>query len=52
VTIVGMESTGVYWRAIYYMLEDEFECRLFNAAICATVPAARATSKTLSGAAS
>lgn len=31
VTVVGMESTGVYWRAIYYLLEDEFECQLFNA---------------------
>ena len=31
VTVVGMESTGVYWRAVYYLLEDEFECRLYNA---------------------
>jgi transposase len=31
VTVVGMESTGVYWRAVYYLLEDEFECQLFNA---------------------
>jgi transposase len=31
VTVVGMESTGVYWRAIYYLLEDEFGCQLFNA---------------------
>ena len=26
-----MESTGVYWRAVFYLLEEEFECRLFNA---------------------
>ena len=22
---MAMESTGVYWKAPYYMLEDEFE---------------------------
>jgi transposase len=26
-----MESTGVYWRPVFYLLEDEFECRLYNA---------------------
>ena len=31
VTVVGMESTGVYWRAVFYLLEDEFDCRLYNA---------------------
>jgi transposase len=25
VTHVAMESTGVYWKCIYYMLEDDFE---------------------------
>ena len=38
VTVVGMESTGVYWRAIYYLLEDEFECQLFNARHLRHVP--------------
>jgi transposase len=38
VTVVGMESTGVYWRAVYYLLEDEFECRLFNARHLRHVP--------------
>ena len=33
-----MESTGVCWRAIYYLLEDEFECRLFNARHLRHVP--------------
>jgi transposase len=33
-----MESTGVYWRAIYYLLEDEFECQLFNARHLRHVP--------------
>ena len=32
VTHVAMESTGVYWKAPYYMLEDEFEVLLVNAA--------------------
>ena len=32
VTQVAMESTGVYWKAPYYMLEDEFEVLLVNAA--------------------
>jgi transposase len=38
VTVVGMESTGVYWRAIYYLLEDEFDCRLYNARHLRHVP--------------
>jgi len=32
VTHVAMESTGVYWKCVYYMLEDEFEVLLVNAA--------------------
>ncbi len=31
VTVVGMESTGVYWKPLYYLLEDDFECWLINA---------------------
>ena len=31
VTVVGMESTGVYWKPVYYVLEDAFECWLLNA---------------------
>src|SRR5450755_3588536 len=31
VTIVGMESTGVYWKPVYTLLETEFECWLLNA---------------------
>jgi transposase len=26
VSLVGMESTGVYWKPIYYVLEDAVEC--------------------------
>jgi transposase len=38
VTIVGMESTGVYWKPVYYMLEDQLECWLLNAAHVRNVP--------------
>lgn len=30
VTLVGMESTGHYWKPVYYVLEDTFECWLIN----------------------
>lgn len=32
VTDVAMESTGVYWKPVYYVLEDAFTCVLANAA--------------------
>lgn len=38
VTHVAMESTGMYWKAPYYMLEDEFEVMLVNAAHVKHVP--------------
>src|ERR1035438_9320945 len=38
VTTVGMEATGVYWKPIYYMLEDDFECWLLNARHMRNVP--------------
>jgi transposase len=38
VTHVAMESTGVYWKAPYYMLEDHFEMLLVNAAHLKHVP--------------
>lgn len=31
VTLVGMEATGVYWKPVYYMLEDDFELWLLKA---------------------
>jgi transposase len=31
VTLVGMESTGVFWRPVFYLLEDAMECWLLNA---------------------
>src|SRR5712691_1695175 len=38
VTHVAMESTGVYWKPIYYVLEDAFACLLVNAAHIKRVP--------------
>jgi transposase len=31
VTHVAMEASGVYWKASWAILEDEFECLLVNA---------------------
>lgn len=38
VSRVGMESTGVYWRAPYYLLEDRFEVQVLNAQHIRNVP--------------
>lgn len=38
VTDVAMESTGVYWKPAYYLLEDRFTCCLVNAVHLAHVP--------------
>jgi transposase len=38
VELVGMEATGVYWKPIYYLLEDDFECWLLNARHLKNVP--------------
>jgi transposase len=38
VTHVAMESTGVYWKPVYYILEEGFECLLVNAAHLKHVP--------------
>jgi transposase len=38
VRLVGMEATGVYWKPIYYLLEDDFECWLLNARHLKNVP--------------
>jgi transposase len=38
VTVVGMESTGVFWKPVYYLLEDEFDCWLLNARHLRNVP--------------
>jgi len=38
VTHVAMESTGVYWKPVYYVLEEAFTCLLVNAAHLKHVP--------------
>jgi Transposase len=38
VTVVGVESTGVYWKPVYYVLEDAFDCQLLNARHLRNVP--------------
>jgi transposase len=38
VTLVGMESTGCYWKPVFYALENRFECWLVNAEHLHNVP--------------
>lgn len=38
VTRVGMESTGVYWKAPYYLLEDAMQVWLLNARHMRNIP--------------
>jgi transposase len=38
VTHVAMESTGVFWRPVYHLLEDDFELLLVNARHIKRVP--------------
>jgi transposase len=38
VTHVAMESTGVYWKPVYYVLEEAFACVLVNATHMRQVP--------------
>jgi len=37
-THVAMEATGVYWKPVYYVLEDDFALLLVNAAHVKQVP--------------
>jgi transposase len=38
ITRAGMESTGVYWKPVYYLLEDQLEVWLINAEHLHNVP--------------
>src|SRR4051795_2024061 len=38
VTLVGMESTGIYWKPVYYVLEDHFPVWVINAEHLRNVP--------------
>ena len=49
VTGVGMESTGVYWKPVYYLLEDSSRCGCSTPSTCTTCRAARPTWPTRRG---
>ncbi|HYA67114.1 MAG TPA: IS110 family transposase [Acidimicrobiales bacterium] len=38
VTTVAMEATGVYWKPVFYALEDDFELLLVNATFVKKLP--------------
>src|SRR5213593_848857 len=38
VSLVGMESTGCYWKPVFYLLEERFECWLLNPRPLRNVP--------------
>jgi len=40
-----MEATGVYWKPVYYVLEDDFECWLLNAGHMKNVPGRKTDAK-------
>jgi transposase len=41
VTHVAMEASGVYWKPVWYLLEDDFELLLCNAGHVKNVPGAQ-----------
>ena len=43
VTHVALESTGVYWKPVYYVLEDAFTLLLINMQELKRVPGGRPT---------
>jgi transposase len=45
VTHVGMESTGVYWKPVWHVLEDAFSLTLGNAKQMKTVPGRKSDQK-------
>jgi transposase len=45
VTHVAMESTGVYWKPIWNVLEGQFELQLVNAAHIKNVPGRKTDTK-------
>lgn len=36
--MVGMEATGDYWKPVFYLLENDFDCWLLNACHIKAVP--------------
>jgi transposase len=49
VTHVAMEATGVYWQAVWHILEEDFELTLCNARHVKTSGVARPTCQMRSG---
>ena len=49
VTQVAMEATGVYWKPVWAILEDDFDCLLVNARHVKQVPGRKTTSRTPPG---
>jgi transposase len=49
VTHVAMESTGVYWKPIFNILESRFKVLLVNARHLKQVPGRKVTFATASG---
>lgn len=49
VTLVAMEATGVYWKPVYYALEDRFELWPCNAHHVKNVPGRKTACLTPSG---
>ena len=49
VTHVAMESTGVYWKPVFNLLEDRFTLLLVNPQHIRRFPDGRPTSKTANG---
>ena len=48
---VAMESTGVYWKPVWNVLEVTFRCYWLTHTTCGTFPDRRQTRKTASGSA-
>ena len=49
VTHVAMESTGEYWKPVYYVLESDFTVLLVNAAHIKNVPGRKTDARMLNG---
>src|SRR5690349_16757140 len=45
VTHIAMESTGIYWKPVYYILEEFFEILLVNARHIKNVPGQKTDKK-------
>jgi len=48
VTTIGMESTGIYWKPIFNVMEGQFEIVLANAQRLKAIPRKKTTSWTAS----